>query len=129
MRPAGKKTCTSAWSVSVVALVMFSCACCCNAPQPVADVTPRIQLRVNSTRKPRGRRLLADCSSTPVCERLPFRWYKHLDEVSGCYYYWNSNTEVSTWDSPPCPPVRAWYSSADPSRASLSIDEYHYSIF
>lgn len=70
----------------------------------------RTVLTVPAARRPAGRkplrRLLADCSRTPVCERLPRGWTRLTDAVSGCDYYWNTFTQTSTWDSPVCGPRR-----------------------
>jgi hypothetical protein len=63
-----------------------------------------------AARSPAGRqplrRLLEDCSRTPVCDRLPRGWTRLLDPASGCDYYWNAFTQSSTWDAPVCVPQR-----------------------
>ena len=61
------------------------------------------------------RRLLADCSRTPVCAHLPSGWSRFLDAASGCYYYWNTFTQSSQWDAPMCSPSRPPYAPAVPT--------------
>ena len=62
------------------------------------------------------RQLLADCSRTPVCARLPPGWTQFLDGESGCYYYWNAFTQSSQWDSPMCGPQRPTHAPAVPAQ-------------
>ena len=74
-----------------------------------------------SARPPAGgqplRRLLEDCSRTPVCDRLPRGWTRFLDPASGCDYYWNAFTQSSTWDAPVCIPQRPPVAPAVPGSA------------
>ena len=75
------------------------------------DVAERESARTApAARPPAGRqplrRLLEDCSRTPVCDRLPRGWTRLLDPASGCDYYWNAFTQSSTWDAPVCIPQR-----------------------
>ena len=92
------------------------------ASQDADDVGVRASVSTTPAERPPAgrqllRRLFANCSRTPVCNRLPRGWTRLLDPVSGCDYYWNAVTQSSTWDAPVCSPKRPPDATAVPNPA------------